>query len=561
MQIVNVKQGTPEWHAHRATALNASDAPVMMGISKYKTRAQLIKERATGILPEVNDATQRRFNDGHRFEALARPLAEEIIGEELSPVTGTDGTYSASFDGLPFDNSIPFEHKCMNNELRSVLSNPDATGIDLDLMYRVQMEQQLMVCGGEKVLFMASSWDADDKLLEVMSCWYFPDVELRARIVSGWEQFAADVAAYQPEAAAVEVVADAVIALPSLAVQIKGEVTTSNLPVFVSAADTFLAGIKTELETDQDFANAEANVKACKAAEDGIEQTKKSITAQAVSIDEVMRTMDLYKEKLAAVRLKLDKLVKSEKDKRKEAIIEKARIAFNENFVALEAEIKPIRLIAQHPDFAGAMKGLKKLTAMQAAVDTALRDGIFAAEQVARDMRTKLAWCEEFAAGMSMLFPDLQQLVAKPMDDFTLAITSRIEKHKADEAARLESERARMQAEEEAKARAKVAAEAAEASRKEELAKHVTQFDEKAGQPDLSNGIGRLGAGTVVAPEYKAAQETLNKSAAETLGVVLQIKPSLPDRSTIIRLVAEHWGMSIPAAHAWLRSEFSEVTA
>src|SRR3990167_1440653 len=114
MQTLNLIQGTPEWHKHRATHFNASDAPAMLGISRYKSRSQLIKELATGIVPEVDEATQRRFADGHRFEALARPLAEEIIGDELSPVTGTNGKYSASFDGITFGGTVIFEHKTLN---------------------------------------------------------------------------------------------------------------------------------------------------------------------------------------------------------------------------------------------------------------------------------------------------------------------------------------------------------------------------------------------------------------------------------------------------------------
>ena len=98
----NLVQGTAEWHAYRAAHDNASDAPAMMGVSSYKTRDQLIAERATGIVPEVDAATQRLFDSGHRFEALARPLAEKIIGEDLYPCTGSiEGSrLSASFDGL-----------------------------------------------------------------------------------------------------------------------------------------------------------------------------------------------------------------------------------------------------------------------------------------------------------------------------------------------------------------------------------------------------------------------------------------------------------------------------
>ncbi|MEG0414091.1 MAG: endonuclease, partial [Comamonas sp.] len=63
MQIVKLIQGTPEWHAHRAKHFNASDAPAMMGCSSYKSRSDLIKELATGLTPEVDANTQRRFDD------------------------------------------------------------------------------------------------------------------------------------------------------------------------------------------------------------------------------------------------------------------------------------------------------------------------------------------------------------------------------------------------------------------------------------------------------------------------------------------------------------------
>ncbi len=103
MTFHDFPQGGPEWHKHRATHFNASDAPAMMGCSPYQTRTELLTRMKTGISAEVDAATQRRFDDGHRFEALARPLAEKIIGDDLYPVTGSGGELSASFDGLTLD--------------------------------------------------------------------------------------------------------------------------------------------------------------------------------------------------------------------------------------------------------------------------------------------------------------------------------------------------------------------------------------------------------------------------------------------------------------------------
>ncbi|MBQ1761914.1 MAG: YqaJ viral recombinase family protein, partial [Aquincola sp.] len=135
MQTHTLVQGTPEWHQHRANYFNASDAPAMMGCSPYKTRQQLLHERATGITPDVDAATQRGFDDGHRFEALARPLMEQIIGQDLYPCTGTEGNLSASFDGLTMLEDIAAEHKSLNDRLRAAMHD-GSTGADLPLDYQ-----------------------------------------------------------------------------------------------------------------------------------------------------------------------------------------------------------------------------------------------------------------------------------------------------------------------------------------------------------------------------------------------------------------------------------------
>ena len=178
MKLHQLIQGSPEWLAYRAQHFNASDAPAMMGCSPYKTRAELLRELHTGIAADVDVATQKRFDNGHRAEALARPLAEEFIGEELYPVTGSEGKLSASFDGLTLADDIVFEHKTASAELRSVMTGEDC-GPALPLHYRVQMEQQLMVSGADRALFMATLWGGDDCTF-LRHCWYEPDAELRA---------------------------------------------------------------------------------------------------------------------------------------------------------------------------------------------------------------------------------------------------------------------------------------------------------------------------------------------------------------------------------------------
>lgn len=334
MKTVELIQGTPEWHAHRAAHFNASDAPAMMGCSPYKTRTQLVREFATGAAVEHDAATLQRFADGHRFEDLARPLAERIIGEELYPCVGVEGKFSASFDGLTLLEDKAFEHKSLNDDLR--LAMPlDGTDACLPLHYQVQMEHQAMVSGAERVLFMASKW-AGDELVEERHCWYVPNPELRAKIVAGWAQFEADVAAYEPAAVAVPPASGrAPEQLPALRIEVTGMVTASNLAEWKEQAIAVFQGISTELVSDQDFADAETTVKWCGNIEEQLKAAKQHALSQTESIDLLFRTIDDIAAEARAKRLDLEKLVKRRKDERRTEIGNTARRAVQQHVLAI----------------------------------------------------------------------------------------------------------------------------------------------------------------------------------------------------------------------------------
>lgn len=462
-------QGTPEWSAYRAQHFNASDAPAMMGVSPYKTRSQLLHERATGIIPEVDSATQKRFDDGHRFEALARALAEEIIGDELYPVVGSEGKYSASFDGITMLEDILFEHKSLNDDIRAA-----QTVQDLHPMYHIQMEQQLMVSGAEKCLFMASIWDDNDQLVEEKHFWYKPDGFLRKRIVDAWSQFETDLATYSPKEINEKPIVNDIENLPAIAVQIRGEVLTSNLPTFIQKADAFIAQINTDLQTDEDFAIAEKTVKYCDKVEKELDLTKNAAIAQTASIDELLRTIDRIKEQFRTKRLVLEKLVKTQKEAIKTTAILDAKNKFSVHIADLENTIRPIRLIVDYPDLAGAAKNKRTLASLHDAIDTALANAKINASNVASALYKKLEWFNSETTGYAFLFNDLQTIVYKEAEDFILLVKSRIEGHKKAEEERIEAERKRIQAEAEEKARREAEAKAEaerELIRQEEAAK------------------------------------------------------------------------------------------
>jgi predicted phage-related endonuclease len=518
MQIHDLVQGSPGWHLHRQNYWNASDAPAMMGVSKYKTRAELLHERHTGIVPEVDVATQRRFDEGHRFEALARLLAEEIIGESLYPVTGTEGKFSASFDGLTMLEDVIYEHKRLNDAIRAV-----GTVYDLDQMYHVQMEQQCLVSGATKVLFLASNWDEQGNLLEEKHFWYEPNLELRERIVQGWAQFEKDLAEYVPVVHAEKPEPDAVMQLPALSIQTSGSISIiSNLDLFGRKLNEFVEGLDLEPTDDQGFANAEAAVKTLQKAQEALEAAEASALAQASSVDEMRRAVALYAETARKTRIMLEKMVKARKEQIKNEIIGKAKEAFHEHLFSLEAEIKPLRLIVQQPDLIGAAKNKRTLASLHDAIETALANGKITADAVAKDVRAKLSWYREYAKGFEFLFADLDRAVYKPEDDFQLLVKNRIDQHKLDEKRKLEAEQERIRAEEQKKAEEKVRAEQAEAARK--IAEEAARSAPEANKPVL-----------VKAAEKPAYSPALMSLARHELAHIRKKYAAIPELSGVMR--------------------------
>lgn len=457
MQIHDLEQGSADWDLFRLERFGASEAAAMLGISSRVKRTELLHMKHTGTPKEFSDWVQANILDyGHHVEALARPLVEDLIGTELYPVTCSLGRISASCDGLTMAGDVAFEHKQWNQALADAV----AAG-ELPDEYMPQCQQITMVTGAQKVVFVCSDGTLDNFVhLDVL-----PDPAWQERIRAGWAQFEKDLETYEPATYAPKPEADPIMALPALRIEIRGEVATTNLPTFKAKAERFIASIKTDLLTDEDFANAEATVKFCEQAENDLEQAKRAALEQTADIADLMRTIENISEQLRAKRLTLQRTVKDKKELIKAGILAKAKQAFADHVAALDKEIAPVRLVFQARDFAGAMKNKRTLATLQDAVDTELANGKIAVDAIAAGVRARLAWYREHAAGHEFLFADLQTVIQKPDEDFRLAVNTRIENHKRQEAekverARQEQEAARQRAEAAAQAQADAAARA-----------------------------------------------------------------------------------------------------
>jgi len=431
--VLNLQQGTDAWLAARASSDGtASEAPASQGKSKHQSRTDLLNQRKTGVAKAVDSATQALFNKGHEAEEKARPIAEGIIGDELSPTTISleiEGlTLLASLDGITFDDEVIFEHKLYSESLAEQIRSGN-----LEEHYTIQMDQELLVSGAKRCLFMCS--DGTENKCAWM--WYESTQEKFNAVIAGWKQFKADLATYVPQEFKEALKADAVEAMPSPSIVVKGELVSSNLVDLSPVFDRFLSETKTELQTDEDFALGESNAKTSREAAKALKATAKAVIDQIAPVSQVVAVIEVYASKFDALGLKLEKAVKEQKETIRNNAILMAKQNWSEYVASLEVEIKPIRLIVDAPNFATAVKGVRTIAGLHGKVNDALAAGKVIASEQAQDIRLKLAWCKEHAEGMSFLFPDLQQIISKPMDDFTLLMNTRINAHKDAEAERV----------------------------------------------------------------------------------------------------------------------------
>lgn len=531
MQQHQLTQGSPEWLAYRAQHLNASDAPAMMGCSAYKTRSQLMHELHTGLTPDVDASTQRLFDDGHRFEALARPLAEKIIGEDLFPVVGSSGKFSASFDGLTMLEDTAFEHKTLNDELRACMAD-QGNGYGLPLQYQVQMEQQLMVSGAERVLFMASKWEGDT-LLEELHCWYASDAKLRSQIIAGWAQFEQDLAAYVPTEKTVAPVGAAITALPAVSVQVTGSIAIKdNFKAFEAALTDFIEHrLIRKPETDQDFADLDTQIKALKGAEFALDALEVQMLSQVEAVDQAKRTKDMLLKMARENRLMAEKLLAARKEQIKVAHVQRGQKALAEHVAGLNQRLGKNYMPVINADFCGAVKGKRTVASLQDAVDTLLANTKIETSATADKISLNLGTLRARAGSHAFLFADEAQIVLKPHDDLVLLVKSRIAEHQQKEAARIEAETARIRAEVEQQERAKAEAAArlqmeaeAKARREAEAAERARLAEEKAQKEAIAQASSAQAATEIVAtPE--PATVTFWDVALESEIVDAEVKP------------------------------------
>lgn len=154
-------QNTKDWLDFRKNKIGASDAPIILGISPWKTAYQLWLEKLDIV---SSDFQSKAMSRGLQMENEARINFSLFTGIEVEPkvmIHPKRDWMMCSLDGISKDEQFAVEIKCPGEKDHSIASSgriPDK--------YYPQLQHQLEVCGLDMIYYY--SFDGyDGCLIEV----------------------------------------------------------------------------------------------------------------------------------------------------------------------------------------------------------------------------------------------------------------------------------------------------------------------------------------------------------------------------------------------------------
>ena len=247
--------------------------------------------------------------------------------------------------------------------------------------------------------------------------------------------------------------------MKEIILKISSQVVASNLDDFAANVKAEIAKINTDLQTDEDFAAAEKQVKELKEAETAIKAAKEAALADAEDVRKLLATADEIAALLAETRLTLDKQVKAAKERVKTDITGRCREALLAQINKADERIAAtLRLVCTpteiNADIDAAVKGKKTASGIETACATVLQTWT---DKIAEQEKKLVARYEKIPADKLHLFTDISTvLTAGDIDALIAERLAADDERQTAEKARIEAEAA---AKAEAELREKIAAE------------------------------------------------------------------------------------------------------
>ena len=447
-ELIDIDQGSDEWLSARLNWACASEAPVIMGDSKYMSRNELMRIKKGWINNPLSEFKDALFAEGHECEDQARKIAEIKHLIHLKPAVITrvinNIQYGASLDGFNQKSCFIWEHKLINK----VLSENVLNGV-LEPHYYWQLEHQMLVANIDSCYFNVSDGTTKNSLTMV----YHSDPARRSKLIAATEQFYDDYLHYEVEAKQEIIVASKPKKdlFPRVTYKVDGLSIVSNIAECEKAIEDLSAKEKSKtLETDQDFANKNEFNKAVKTARSNLKTLVENLQADFLSLNDFMdhaKNIDAILQKLQSHG---EKLVSTEKDRRKAEIVNKGLKDIGEHLDHIDTLISPykisdivnVSLSHLKLDLEQAMKNKRKLDAIKDAIDTKVMliksDYNALSDLVVKNIET---YKSENVQEHLFLFADIQDHLTKDCDHFCMFVDNRIDEYKKEQEEKAERER------------------------------------------------------------------------------------------------------------------------
>jgi putative phage-type endonuclease len=185
--ILNINQGTIEWHDFRSKGIGASEASIISGHlpEAWDSLYALAYRKTNELLSSMTPQSIERMQRGIELEPLARKAYEELTNIKMEPMCLVHKQHNfilCSLDGGNIEQSVILEIKCSGEKVY----NKVAEGKIPDY-YIPQLQHQLAVSGASKAHFWMYDPDKGGILMEVL-----PDeefiMELIDREVEFWKR-------------------------------------------------------------------------------------------------------------------------------------------------------------------------------------------------------------------------------------------------------------------------------------------------------------------------------------------------------------------------------------
>ncbi len=221
--------------------------------------------------------------------------------------------------------------------------------------------------------------------------------------------------------------------MSDLIIKLKGEITDTNFDEWKNDLLARLKNVNTELASDDDFANAESDVKIIKAGEVALKNAKASALEQADEIQKLFAAIDEVSSEAREARLALERQIKKRKAEIKDEIVESGLDAVKAYIEEQSTELQSVKNSwLDRSAFEEEIKGKRTTTSMQKAVtglQVKIKNEIAQREESINANRTVL---EKINDDYSAVFQDKESLLLMDDESLQATIAERIEYFEAE---------------------------------------------------------------------------------------------------------------------------------